>query len=598
MRRVVYVVALAAAALAAGCIENSGRYDLSFDMAWEMREPGLQAHAAAGQLTCLESAALREETLACLREASPQTYPVSGIRVLDGFYVAAGPRNPADAPGALAAWDPDDDATTGPTTLTVGATRGWNPHRATEGLVADAVWPGPGSFIAALGFWDNLDGDAHVDFQMRGSGTPAFWHPTNEWAGVPGARVAAYVEPGSHPSPEALVRPTRHEPDFWFEPETILVGSRDETVYYRGPAFTTVDVILFTDGSLFRSLEVTTVSDPILAPDARGRPFTATDVSRVDIDDYAAVAPGPVAALYAVTLQPTMDTYGTPSTGLCPNACRVEPVRAPGTPVADLEGRVWGRYPREVDPDEGSSASGRHADFVANHRAFIDVLPRTSYTGAGTYQGHGTALVGRASDGRHTVGPGTFALEAWTGLWHDANEDGFVGRATPDDPYEGGSRPHPDDYWQSSGEFFGVWPRGLTDYGSFAILGFNVTIFPDEDWGPSGIFIGYAGVPVTTTRYTTGQNCERGWIQAGSTCIGGRVTGTTRLPMRLQKDTVAGRDATGHFLAFANLWMPQGSPGFTVCTDDPLSIRFRQAGIDVEEPLWDCDHYPRWEGPT
>lgn len=553
---------------------------------YELDEEDRTALDAAGQKNCILEAYDHIASPRCGPFASAQSVPTSGHRILDG---------------ELRSWGYDysytlqRDVSRGTNEPLRGGGTNW--HRHSRGALPEMLLPGSTIAIAWSGLWDDANGDFVI--QVRHSTlslTTYRWEPTNEWA-PDAATVVSYIDPGSHPSPTSYERPEATTPD----------------IYYRRPS--PVDSILtheaasqpvFVDTSLLRNYRVTTVADAILSPSRDGAfPFTAGERSLVDIDVYAALAPAPVAALFEVAAGPAIDVVGSPSLGYCPRGCRAGPAPLAGTPVAAVGGgvqaQVWGPYLPEWDAGSGSSAEGRLAQFQANYDGWMDLLARTAYgLGGSAYPVVGDLLGRERESGRQAAAPGWVTFEARTGVWKDLSLDRRIGvLANAEDPYEGGNRPLPDDYYNSRGEYFGARPSGLDRYNlatdrrdSSKPLGFNITLIPDDTWGPEGVFvhssIGFV-LPIAS-----GAACEGEAVRAGPSCYRDRAWHyTDARPIRWRLETLDADPTPGFFRANDYLLLPRGSPGFTVCTT-PLTVDYSEAGLGVAREVWDCDHIARW----
>jgi len=550
------------------------------------RETNENRHAtndAAGQRTCLVEAMNDAPSPACPFETFAGAFgPHEGYLVLDVFNGYYGPARAPD-PAALERGDA--------AAFVFGAQPGshMNLHRASGGLFAEALLPGPAWWRAWYGPWEDRDGDDMIDFRPRFQGSAVVgMEPDNEWIPLQGSTetMYAWVEPGAHQPAYATHAPGPDQPDFDFKPSANSLWSSTS-----GPTTT------FYDGSVLTTYTMVTVTNPTLAPscDERGcRPYTPSTRSRADIDVYASLAPGPVSALYEAFATGTVHTLPAPGFALCPRGCAGPPVPVDGAarPYAGLvEGAVYAPYAQETSIDPGdarqaSHASGDAARFREGFRAWIDLVPTV---GVGDRQ---FLMPGRADDGRPTMMPGKLSWSVIVGVWFDANEDGFIGAVERADPYKSGTNPWPDDYGNALGEFLPhtvVNPLGPISADPKEI--FWVTLTPDDTWGPAGVFIGTgAGNPMPVTTSTNPPGAEARppseW----------HVTGTekARFPLRLSTT------APGVYLSTLHVWMPQGSPGFTLCTPTPadtggaLILEMQQDGVDVDERVWDCDHLPRW----
>lgn len=465
--------------------------------------------------------------------------------------------------------------------------RGTSPSRALGRPDVDLLLPGATMFEAWLGWWNDANDDGVITYDAYG--TPVSYRPGNEWVIDGGLFMVAYIEPGPHPVAWSRDRPRSDAADLYFQTTT-------SQGYYLASA---ADVhaqraVVFPDGSLLQNVVITAVSEPLLVPGA-GRPFTVTPNSLVDVDRHSAVAPAPVAGLYAATLAPTVNALGSPSLGLCPASCRAGPVPGGTGPLATVEGPVasalYAKYPIEWEAGEGNAAAdfGR-AGYAAERHAWADLMP---FWGPGTSDGSAAArpgpVPGRDSLGRMALVPGYLSFELRTGTWLDANGDGVVGHASVPDANEGGTRPQPNEYDEASGEFDPAVPDRATG-GKVGTAW--ITLTPDSDWGPLGVFITGSST-ASAVPINTGSSPPLVCTPApAAACIGDplsyRVTGSTPITVYLTKDsTVAGRWALNR-----NIFFPAGSSfgGFTVCTE-AMSIEF--GAYQTSEPAYDCDRIAR-----
>jgi len=551
----------------AGCVTLPSSYTAS--VSHEADEPNRPARDAAGQYNCVAEARGGAGTPACPSVETGEQNPKRGIRVLDNFYGTVLPSNPQEDAANPVAYVLSGDA--GPTSIASDPIV-FNFHRGTNGLLPDFIAPGAGHFLTVLGFWNDLNGDGNARYLTTPDGQLA---PANEWVGIEKKAIYSYVTPGSHPPLLTIVRPGESEPDVRYD-----AGANG--LYGNKGGWSAVHVIVFTDGSLLQDYTVITVSDALLAPREDGRfPFTAGPESLVDIDVYAAQAPGSVAMLYGSTLATAVNEIGSPTIGYCPNYCYVDPPRAgdgPAAPVvASAVQAVWATYPREWEEQSGSSSAGRLGDHQADYAGWMDLIGRSKYMTAAAIAAHDGALVGRASDGAQTAAPGYFGLEAWVGAWKDINHDGHVGRASSPDPYEKGTRPLPDDYWNPSGEFFG----------QVKTTNFKVTLTPDDgEWGVATIFETLFLVPLPTAH---GPRCDvvNNWPD---NCL----TLEQRGPIEVSLSHSETEGRAGFFVLNSPIFFPFGSPGFTACSS-VVEVPFVRAGEPVVDPVWDCDRFPAWD---
>ncbi|HVL48589.1 MAG TPA: hypothetical protein VM889_08540 [Candidatus Thermoplasmatota archaeon] len=535
--------------------------DRVLDVAYEIGEPDALVHEGRGQHTCLAAASsLALNDARCPLVPTGGTAPANGVVVLDSVYrSSAGLSNQretiSDPEGRLR--EQQDEGTTSvradplpievrvPTGLAVGGDT--NTRRDSGGDLPDLILPGLGKFEAWYGWWNDLDGDGLLEYRDERQGQAVVARPDNEWSIKKGATILAWVEPGAHPGYAAHDRPGSASPDFYYSVSGITYNSVGNGQH------------IFLGGSLLGALTVLTVNDATLAPSEFG-PYTPGPESRVDLDRYVAVLPGPLDALYRGTVGPDVDAMGSPSSGsLVANGGRVtNPPDATGTaldgPLAFAAGAAYGRYEHETDSDAGSTASGRHADFVAGYRGWIDLLPRYGYASTGaaanTHVFPGE-MPGRDADGRLAAPPGFVSFEVRTGLWRDLDADGWIGTASAD-PYEGGLRPNPDDYVETRGEFF---PLFVTSHPPRSQPVFAITLTPDGPWDAviaNGVRIG------------------------GSETITLLARGVDRNPGVYRSDSI---------------FMPRGTMNvaFTACTET-LGLRYEDPATGPSEAvLRDCD---------
>ncbi|HVL47734.1 MAG TPA: hypothetical protein VM889_04170 [Candidatus Thermoplasmatota archaeon] len=554
----VLVLALALAAVLAGCVTGTSRWYVEVD--YEADEANREALNAAGQANCVREAAEGIDSPTCPRVPTGGLYPIDGIRLLDGFVTfLAGPTSAsADAQDVFTMLGGGPM----PEHIVSDQARGANAHRASNGFAPDVVWPGPMSLKAAYGYWGDTNGDRIVAINLSENAEHA--SPDNEWVGLANREVYVYVEPGSHPQYRSMIRPGDTQPDARLRASS------------RGLYDTGIVPVIFTDGSLVQTYTITTIADAILSPSPDGEfPYTMRADSLVDIDVYGAVAPGPVEALYTGTAAPLVNAIGSPSYGICPAGCSGLPIgpteTAADPTIAAAQNALYARYPREWADGSGSTAEGRRAAFEDAYEGWIDLLPRTRvkpvvyqvnignelppFTTDAPLVGHNTA------DGEQAAAPGFVTFDLWVGIWRDLNGDGFIGRANADDPYEAGSRPLPDDYFARDGEFFGAVANLTT---------FTLWLVPDTEWGPNGARVARSLGALPDQK-----------VYVGSEPV--------PLTMHADHENVA----AGHYASRLAVFLADGSPGFTVCTPW-LTVRYAEGGLDVTQVVRDCDHVAPW----
>ncbi|HVL48428.1 MAG TPA: hypothetical protein VM889_07720 [Candidatus Thermoplasmatota archaeon] len=532
--------------------------------------------AALGQRNCVEEAATASGGQACPHVETGVPTPSHGIRMLDAY--AATVTVSFIRLAVVSANDP-------------GNTRQGTGNWARETGLPDFILPGPTNFEAWLGVWSDEDADHVLEVEHdRLAAGDAQWGLANEWVPNRTASVVSYVEPGARPAPTSWERPHATGPDIRYTLASDGYGYR-----YGAPG------PLMLDGSLLGEIKISTVSDAWLAPSPEGDyPFTPGPDSLVDIDIHPAVAAGPIVELYAATLAPLVTDFMSPSVGYCPDQCRPGPVRLGATPISgpssEIHGLVWSPYPREWAADSDSSAANRIEAYRDGYAGWVDLLPLTGlHPGFFLTQQVSPLAGGKGSNGGPTAAPGAFTFEVWTGLWKDLDGDGFVGTALQGDPHEGGSRPIADDYRNARGEFFGVVPESA-ESGTFVWDGFWVTLVPDTDWGAEGVYvIPYSGL-VIPLYYS--DDCRTlppiTWIDGRPSCAGfdrNHVTGSE--PIRIRAESIPNGGSTGQFSGKDYVYMPTGSPGFRICTED-LMVRHASHGFEVLDTVWDCDAIEPW----
>ncbi|HVL47053.1 MAG TPA: hypothetical protein VM889_00680 [Candidatus Thermoplasmatota archaeon] len=469
--------------------------------------------------------------------------------------------------------------------------------RETGGAMAPLVVPGQLSFRAWYGYWLDADQDGVIDLNIR-SGPPTespqtgsdfeAYRPGNEFATADeGAtrldHLVAFVTPGARPAITDTGRPAESQPDLVYA----LPGSNPDRMFR---SFTSIVAV---DGSLLEAWTIESVGQVALIPDENlNRPYRVSEHSRLDIDRYAAVAPGPVESIYKATVAPLVREFASPSLGSCPGRCNFPP--APVDAAGPAIGAAYGRYEREVDPAladdprRASTNAGRLGEFQAAYHAWIDVLPSMTLGAASmTPLRKNYPLPGKSADGGLAVLPGTLvSFELWTGVWKDLNGDGYIGVASAD-PYEGGNRPQPERYDDPAGEFV-PWNARNAAGGTAQFI----TVTPDGTWGQAGVYVfATAGVPAQgpcVIRLPT-NNCVLTEYLGEQHILRGTET------HRRQMTVVAGTE-DGHWTAGEYLWFPEGTmpTGFTVCTDK-TEIQYEAAGVLVPESVRDCDHVGRLE---
>ncbi|HVL48591.1 MAG TPA: hypothetical protein VM889_08550 [Candidatus Thermoplasmatota archaeon] len=542
--------------------------------AFEARENNRVWIDGEGQWNCVPEALEHVARDGCPVQPTGSARPALGVRMLDDHYLTSF--------GVGRPFESAQDPASGP-----DAGAGSNLERSSRGFVRDVVLPGAGTFRAWFGWWHDVDDDEVLEYR----GTGDAFADGNEWVPIRRHHLVSYVEPGSHPGFATFERPQDSEPDFEYDPGlTPYYSARTPSAYFAG-------VILFTDGSLARTLQVATVTDPILAPSGENRPWTPTEDSLVDIDLYAAVAPGPVAEVFGVVLGDLVVSTGSPSLGtlaedggLGPRPARDTPLE--GTfadpPYGAAVGAFWAPYPQEWRPGARSSNAGRGDAYAQAYTDWIDLIPGYGYGTTGfqfsAYTGQPGPLPGRSATGGQAMAPGALAFTLRVGVWRDLNLDGYVGVAKPGDPHDGGSDPRADDYASPRGEYFGIPAR--TPSGD--VLDYTrLVLRPFPDWGAAGAFLYYRGQPdviVEPSRAPPNPVCY-----SANGCLNDpgafHVTGSRPVELNVRRDVYE----AGLYRSDL-LMLPLGTSGFEIeaCTDTLLVTVPSHAG-EVVASVWDCD---------
>jgi len=557
---VLIAIAVLAAPIAAG---NHGT------MRYETEESPRVSH----QRTCVEEAYLWPDIPSCEVYGTNQASPPSGVLILDAML-----------------WSPG--VSTAHPQVRAGSSGVAHSLSRETGFVPEAIWPGPVNARAFYGFWADENANGVIDQKVRtrpaGAAGVAFdgYDPGNEYVPVGGHaplknRLYAFIEPGSHPHfTESSTRPPANEPDFRY-----TGGVDAETRLHQANIF-----IVFLDGSLLLTYTMETVSEVSLVPDlVNARPYSVEPWSRVDVDTYAALAPGPVAALYRATAGSAVNEASTPGLGMCPETCTVPP--APLSAAAPVVAAAYAPYEAEIDPSyaadprTASTNAGRLEEYRSRYAGWIDLLPNLGAPTGGESalkKAHPLPALGRDANGNRAIAVppnGFFAVEVWTGVFRDLNGDGFVG-AVGDDPYEGGNRPVGHRYLDAKGEFV-PWDtkRAGTNMDSFRIV-----LTPDTTWGTPGV-MRWSSIPTPVA--------DDACTLLANPCVKGYSFITGSEPIVLDAPSFYATQI-GHRLTNPYLWFPRGTAegGFTVCTE-PRSIEFKEADVDVTETLQDCDRVER-----
>jgi len=534
------------------------------DVRWEAEEPNRIALDHAGQRNNVDVAYAD-------RGATP-----AGHLILDGFY---------DHMGGVVL--PNAGAFTGARDSSID--QKGNLRRSSGGEAPDVILPGAGRFFAWYGTWKDADGDGRIRVNPTLPGLPA----GNEFA-LASKSLYGYVEPGHRAPATSTSSGGSDAPDFSYHRGTYIMP------LFQSGGITPYDLTVFLDGSLVQAITVESVGDPILSPGDTGKPYTLKETTLVDIDVHAAVAPGPVASLYAVTAGPLVTPAASPNRGFCPQNCRFPPVAPPpvaSEPVGVAQGAVFPRYAQETSAGSASTAEGRLADYQEAFRAWADLVPLAVEPHSFLAPEHVSPLLGRTDEGAPAMRSGYFGFHLWTGLWKDLNGDGFVGVASAD-PYDHGNRPIPDDYVGGFPEFVPVWGVNAQNHtlGPQTLL--QLTYRPIPDWGPGVMVTDRLGTPQPAV-LGNGESIPPEPLPRlmGAPTVRDPslwfVTGNATIAMRGLGAPVD----TGRYYAFDYLFLPVGTNGFAfeVC-HEWLTIAHASGGETRDETVRDCDVIGRLAG--
>ncbi|HVL47737.1 MAG TPA: hypothetical protein VM889_04185 [Candidatus Thermoplasmatota archaeon] len=182
-----------------------------------------------------------------------------------------------------------------------------NVRGASEGVLQPALPPGPVWFLAWAGeFRDrNENGVIDQDVRRNPDGSVAGRGLLHEWRADEHAVLLGFIDPAFRP---ALFESGAFEPG---DPDVRFsyLGDAEETFLSGGGP------VVFPDGSLLQTVRTIVVQEA-MEEGAR---------ALVDIDDYAALAPGPAAKLYASTVAPFVDAVPV-SLAACGPACDLSDV--------------------------------------------------------------------------------------------------------------------------------------------------------------------------------------------------------------------------------------------------------------------------------
>ncbi|HVL47982.1 MAG TPA: hypothetical protein VM889_05455 [Candidatus Thermoplasmatota archaeon] len=549
------------------------RLEAATDVSVELAEPP-SFEADLGQSNCVK-AVHTSGSESCPLTPTQLSHPPVGVRILDSYHASF---------GYFEALRYADPALVGPPNTATSVDGAYKDAHRGDSLtrrlgLPPTILPGAAKFHAWFGLWNDANEDNVIrssQTSSRSVGAPWSGGDGNEWviiksataSGVVGAALASFVEPGSHPNLASYSRPRETQPDFTYK----LIGQN--AFWDTG---SNQDVMVFTEGSLLQRITVVTANDIILLPGEDPRfPFIPRDTTLVDVDLYSAVAPGPVAALYGAVAAPFTNAVSSPSLGLCPNRCRPGPVPLGDTPLGATLGPAMGalfpRYERETDLGSGNSAAGRHAEFAAEARGWLDLLPRT---------GLGASSMERVGTPDGASAPGILAFEVRTGIWRDYNGDGFIGIAAAD-PYEGGSRPLPDQYDDSAGEFN---PIGISTPQGGHNSNLTLTITPLTVWPTPGVLL-------VDPPAVLGAACKAN--PTLDNCVGEprRIlySGTDPITIHLASTASPSQGTVGVYTSARHLVFPTGTleSGVRACTEI-VGVKYNSPDGIVVDTVFDCD---------
>ncbi len=402
----------------------------------------------------------------------------------------------------------------------------------------DFLWPGATGFMAWYGNWNDLNGDGVIsDAAPDANGNPPSAEANDEflWRGAEdgngGLSMVGYIHPSDiegtgilagrpfltgDPLEEsfgAFATPSA-APDFAYADRTAPAEAGGQPFYVAGPGWSTQT----TDESFLVTTTVLSVVDAQKAAGSEVGFDLADSASYRDVDVYESLDPT-VESLYLSSARTAKPAYDSGVAAVNSTASAIEAIVDEYT-----EGLVPSEVSDQLDSAEEDSdkAIGATDDVlfgpVPNERAYdmagndyasgfapwLDVTTRFSAPTLANVDArsvHGALFAGvygnnpvtmsplQKGDDRTQI-PGIVQPIASTGLWFDANGDGWIGEACDVDerdavtgecsnPYNHGQTDNPHDYGDTT-EFVGLGSTLCT---------YSVTLDPMGEAWPAGTVI-------------------------------------------------------------------------------------------------------------
>lgn len=407
-----------------------------------------------------------------------------------------------------------------------------------------------------------------------------------EWSSISGANVVGYSTP--NPPSDTFLSNNLADPPAAGEPNvTYQEFDYDEGARYVSPA--TAFGNFYFDGSLLQTTVVETYVNPIPTSDG-DRSITRNLAEPHDVDSYSSLDPTVEAVYTAAVAAPFADATGCAAMFLWDCALDVF-----GTGITALDTTAGPTF-AQVFPLLPVEDTGY--DYIAGTHPYFDV--HVDVSGA-------NPLVVIASDGSNgqlsgdangeASAPVVMGVYGALGLWHDENQDGWVGAPTVTegcaDAHDCGTVADPNDYADST-----EWTAycRATDRPAGEIL---ATLTSSTGvWGTTGVYIlrddSFFGLDQPGEQYendTSGAVAGSPWddivLDAADTEVDNLVlSGAITLHLNC-----GGFNPPGEYHSWEKIVFPEGgNRGYdvrleTATFDTPVVTD----GITVQEPIFDVD---------
>ncbi|HVL47824.1 MAG TPA: hypothetical protein VM889_04650 [Candidatus Thermoplasmatota archaeon] len=437
------------------------------------------------------------------------------------------------------------------------------------------ILAGASEWGAWYGYWaDNGNGVIdNLDRTIGGSPNPA-----NDYDSIVNGEIVVFIEPGDHPTVTSSDLPGARSPDFSMRPPGNMAdGSPGNGYWDQGQGWP----ILFWDGTLLRTYEVVTVADPVATPGGLLRTKDCPENAvkcLIDIDDYAAIAPGPLTALYASSAGPMIDALPPPS--LASSHHFEHPICDPAHGPAN-QCETTGPLARKIQPPYENPrynlrSTNKDYDYNAGPGAWIDTQVAYTLWSPGVTStvfvmnplSTNGYSIGPCSDfaeennAQHCVAPGYLELDVRVGAFHDLDQNGWIGQNQGADPYEFGNNPDGNDYDNGikTGEFSGYCadaPAGE----AVKKLRIEYTLTPTgpNGWGPAGV-VTHWKFPTNAATGALASSVANGEIVRENTAMTRHYTGSEPVKIRAY---CYGDQANSAYTAEQVVLFPQGTAGIT-----------------------------------